>query len=153
MNGQNTSSMSWGTKIFILYGGFVALIAFLVVSSMRQNVDLVTEDYYQQELQYQTRIDQTDAAIKSGFSPAIVVNDSHVNIVFPDTVRSLGVAGEVVFYRPDNKALDYSENISLDNTGKMSLARSNFSTGMYQAKILWQSSGKDYYYESTVHIK
>lgn len=145
--------MSWGTKIFMLYGGFVALIAFLVVSSMRQNVDLVAEDYYQQELQYQNRIDQTDAAMKSGFSPAIVVNDSHVNIVFPDTVRSIGITGEVVFYRPDNKALDYSEKIILDNTGKMSIARSKFSAGMYQTKVKWMSAGQDYYYESTIHIK
>lgn len=145
--------MSWGTKIFMLYGGFVALIAFLVVSSMRQNVDLVAEDYYQQELQYQNRIDQTDAAIKSGFSPAIVVNDSQVNIVFPDTVRSLGISGEVVFYRPDNKALDYAEQITLDNSGKMSIARSKFSAGMYQTKVMWESAGQDYYYESTIHIK
>lgn len=145
--------MSWGTKIFMLYGGFVALIAFLVVSSMRQNVDLVAEDYYQQEIQYQNTIDQQDAAQKSGFSPAIVTNDNEVNIVFPDTVRKMGVSGEVVFYRPDNKALDYSQNISLDNSGKMSIARSKFSEGMYQAKVKWKSAGTDYYYESTIHIR
>lgn len=145
--------MSWGTKIFMLYGGFVALIAFLVVSSMRQNVDLVAEDYYQQEIQYQNTIDQQDAAQKSGFSPAIVTNENEVNIVFPDTVRKMGVSGEVVFYRPDNKALDYSQNISLDNSGKMSIMRSKFSEGMYQAKVKWKSAGKDYYYESTIHIR
>jgi hypothetical protein len=145
--------MSWGTKIFMLYGGFVALIAFLVVSSMRQNVDLVAEDYYQQELQYQNRIDQTDAAMKSGYSPAIVVNDNQVNIVFPDTVRSLGITGEVVFYRPNNKALDYTEKISLDNAGKMSIAKTKFASGMYQAKVMWKSADQDYYYESTIHIK
>lgn len=145
--------MSWGTKIFMLYGGFVALIAFLVVSSMRQNVDLVAEDYYQQEIQYQNTIDQQDAAQKSGFSPAIVTNENEVNIVFPDTVRKMGVSGEVVFYRPDNKALDYSQNISLDNSGKMSIMRSKFSEGMYQAKVKWKSAGADYYYESTIHIR
>jgi hypothetical protein len=145
--------MSWGTKIFMLYGGFVALIAFLVVSSMRQNADLVAEDYYQQELQYQNRIDQTDAALKSGFYPAIVVTDSQVNIVFPDTVRSLGITGEVIFYRADNKALDYTEKISLDNTGKMSIAQSKFTAGRYQAKVKWKSAGQDYYYESIIHTK
>jgi hypothetical protein len=145
--------MSWGTKIFMLYGGFVALIAFLVVSSMRQNVDLVAEDYYQQEIQYQTTIDQQDAAQKSGFSPAIVTNEDEVNIVFPDTVRKMGVSGDVVFYRPDNKALDYSQNISLDNSGMMSIPRSKFSEGMYQAKVKWKSAGTDYYHESTIHIR
>jgi nitrogen fixation protein FixH len=145
--------MSWGTKIFMLYGGFVALIAFLVVSSMRQNVDLVAEDYYQQELQYQNKIDQSTAAIKNGYSPAFVVNDDQVSVVFPDTVRSIGINGEVVFYRPDNKALDFTEQIALDNAGKMSIPRSMFSAGMYQAKVMWKSAGQDYYYESTVHIR
>ena len=51
--------MNWGTRIIIMYVGFVALIITLVVVSMRQQVDLVTPDYYAKELKYQTNIDKT----------------------------------------------------------------------------------------------
>ena len=41
----------------LLYAVFVAGIVFLVVKASSQKFDLVTKDYYEQELQYQNVID------------------------------------------------------------------------------------------------
>ena len=50
--------ISWGTKIATLYIGFVGLIILMVSMSMRQRVDLVSEDYYNRELAYQDKINE-----------------------------------------------------------------------------------------------
>ena len=59
--------LNWGTRITVLYLGFVALIVFLVAGSMRQSFDLVSPDYYQKELEYQSVIEagKNQAAVSS----------------------------------------------------------------------------------------
>jgi hypothetical protein len=52
--------MNWGYKIAITFILFGALIIFMVVKSFQQNIDLVTDDYYQEELKYQQQIDKLE---------------------------------------------------------------------------------------------
>ncbi|MBW7914094.1 MAG: FixH family protein [Taibaiella sp.] len=54
---MSTMKFGWGSRIALLYGGFVVLIAALVTGSMRQDFDLVADDYYQQEIAYQNVLD------------------------------------------------------------------------------------------------
>ena len=49
--------MNWGYKILIVYIVFIAGIVTLVYKSSVQNQDLVVNDYYDQELKYQDKID------------------------------------------------------------------------------------------------
>ncbi|MGL6269890.1 MAG: FixH family protein, partial [Chitinophagaceae bacterium] len=53
---------NWGYKIAVFYLVFIAGIMFLVIKSSRQQMDLVTTDYYAQELKYQDKIDQSKRA-------------------------------------------------------------------------------------------
>ena len=45
--------MNWGYKIMLAYVVFIAGILFLVFKSSSQKVELVTENYYEQELKFQ----------------------------------------------------------------------------------------------------
>ena len=53
---------NWGYKITVFYLVFIAGIMYLVIQSSRQKMDLVTTDYYAQELKYQDKIDQSKRA-------------------------------------------------------------------------------------------
>ena len=50
--------MNWGHKILFLYLGFVILVMVMVFMAYRQDVPLVSDDYYEKELKYQDDIDQ-----------------------------------------------------------------------------------------------
>ncbi|MCK5400025.1 MAG: FixH family protein, partial [Flavobacteriaceae bacterium] len=48
--------MNWGTGIVIAFIGFIAFIMFFVITmstNKKYEHDLVTEDYYKEELEYQ----------------------------------------------------------------------------------------------------
>ena len=49
--------MNWGHRIIILYVGFVLLIGTMVYLSSRENVDLVSSDYYDQEIKFQSKME------------------------------------------------------------------------------------------------
>lgn len=59
---MKTLKLNWGAGIAVLYMGFVAMIVLLVVMSMRQKIDLVTDEYYAEELLFQGKIDKIKRA-------------------------------------------------------------------------------------------
>ena len=63
--------LSWGYKITLVYIAFVAGMGFLVFKASSQKFDLVTKDYYEQELKYQQVIDQ--AANSSRLSEPVTI--------------------------------------------------------------------------------
>ena len=52
--------MDFGGKIIILYLSFVGLILTLVFMSYGQKVELVSADYYAQEINFQQKINATN---------------------------------------------------------------------------------------------
>ena len=50
--------MSWGWKITILYGGFVTMMVTLVVLCTQQDIPLVTKNYYEEDLNYESHMER-----------------------------------------------------------------------------------------------
>ena len=123
--------MSWGTKIALLYGGFVLLIGALIFRSSRENIDLVAADYYEQELRYQGKIDGQSAVLNSGNVPALAVRNEAVVVLLPgDSAEKM--TGSVTFYRPNDAKLDREFSLAGCQT---LFARDSFVTGLYNVKI------------------
>nr|WP_299339696.1 FixH family protein [Allomuricauda sp.] len=111
--------INWGTGIVLAFIGFISFIMYFVIRmSMddRANHDLVTDDYYKQELVYQKEIDAERSAGKMEASLEILRSDQGLTVVFPDQFDVKNITGTVSLYRPSNKHLDFNFPISLSNT-------------------------------------
>jgi hypothetical protein len=141
---------NWGFGVFALYGAFVILILFLVFKSISTKVDLVTEDYYQQELNYQDKIDQkrNAARLKQGLKHE--VSGSTIFLAFPPDHPS--AEGTVIVYRPSNKAYDKKFDIKLDENGKMAITMKKSPIGLYKLKVDWSYNNTFYYVEEDIYL-
>lgn len=141
---------NWGVGVFTLYGAFVLLILFLVYKSTSTKVDLVTEDYYQQELKYQDKIDQKSnaASLEQGLKHE--VSGSTIFLAFPPDHQS--ASGTVMVYRPSNKAYDKYFDIELDENSKMVIIMEKSPIGLYKLKIDWSNNDIDYYVEEDIYL-
>ena len=52
--------LSWANSIILSFVLFMAFIGYLVHGTFQQNIDLVAEDYYQQEVAFQNVIDKSN---------------------------------------------------------------------------------------------
>lgn len=149
---MSTIKINWGAKIALLYLGFVGIIALLVVGSMRQSTELVSEDYYHQELKYQTVLDaaQNQAALSAPVAYAF--NDNQLVLSFPETFKHKELKGIVKFYSAANSSWDKEMNINTTN-GNTTLNIASLKATSYTMKISWQADGKDYYQENKIKIK
>lgn len=137
---------NWGTGIALTFIIFCALIIAAVARSFQENVDLVTEEYYKEELVYQKHIDREKNAQEA--KNLIEVNTSGKSL----SINFLGeghLSGEVHFYRPDNPGLD--QTFAIDKR-EMIFDKAKLIAGKYKVKISWTDSGKDFYREETIFI-
>lgn len=141
--------MSWGTRIAILYGGFVIMILVLVFRTSRENTDLESADYYARELKFQEQIDGESALLSAGVVPDVSIDESGVQLEIPESVCAQPFTGTATFYKPDNAALDKVFRLE---SGSQYFDKSNFVAGQYRVRLNWSSGGQTYFHESNLYI-
>lgn len=144
--------MSWGIRITILYVAFSAMILFLVFKTMNEKVELVSSDYYQQELQYQDRIDQQQQSGTLAEQPKVAITGNNVRLQFPETLAKETISGTVKFYRPSDSSKDFSTALKVDSSGTQFFPITNLEKGIYQLQLTWSAEGKNYYNELPIYI-
>lgn len=142
--------VNWGTKIALTYSAFVLFIIGMVYLSFGEKFDLVTEDYYAQELQFQdkidakTRLDRLDEKLKTG------IENGSLAIYFPhDSLAE--IEGKIHCFRPSDESKDFVIEAS-PHQNKQLIPLERFSKGKYLIKIEWTSDQQEYYTEKTVII-
>ena len=143
---------NWGTGIVIAFIGFIAFIMYFVISmntNKKYDHDLVTEDYYKQELEFQQDID------KETNSKALVKNLSWkktaegIVLKFPDNLNYNDIEGKVFLYRPSNKQFDFETDISLSNHNLL-IPDNRLLDGRWNIKVDWKYNGKSYLYKKEI---
>ncbi|WP_339698936.1 FixH family protein [Algoriphagus aquimarinus] len=141
--------MDWGKGILLTIIGFVALIMTLVVISVRMDgIELVTENYYEEEIKYQDRINQTNQA--SSLNKEIISYDAQNKSVQLD----LPTGSEAVLhlFRPSDSSLDQELAVSVTEIGKTSVSLTQLKSGYWRVKLSWNVDGVDYYEEKKITI-
>lgn len=140
--------MNWGKGITIGMAVFIGFILFMVITLMNHRADLVSEDYYQQELNY----DQQYNALTNyaGSKERIAVRTDSVMLRFelPELLSTDSV--HLQLRRPDNKALDISIDLPAHRVIVIPLVR--LRSGQYEASIRGRMAGRPYLFQERVII-
>jgi len=98
--------INWATGLIIAMVLFIGFIMTMVVTMMdsSHDHDLVTEDYYKKELEYQQIIDQKERANQLDDKIDITLDDQGILITYPASIRNKMKKGKVAFYRPSKKS-------------------------------------------------
>lgn len=143
--------MNWGYKITFAFSAFVLFIVFLVFKSFQENVDLVAEDYYKQEIQYQQQIDKINNTNVLEQQVSFVQENQQIIVQFPEEFDQ-ELKGKINLFRPSDARFDVSTQIMLDEEHRQSIPTADMARGYYKLKIDWQHGDKNYYHEEAVFI-
>lgn len=138
--------LSWGHKIAFVYVIFVAGIGLLVFKASSEKFDLVTKDYYGEELRYQQVIDQSANTAKLSTPLIVEKSASELNISFPAEMKNKKKIIDFYLYYPADAKRDFRKSIQLDdNAFTQSLPAAM--KGKYELKLSWEADGVKYYFE------
>lgn len=146
--------MNWGWKIVVVYAAFVIMTLSMVFFFMRQKVDLVADDYYKQEIEYQGQIDKISNAnsLEESIGFNYLPENRAVILKFPVDHVVGGLKGKIHFYRPANADEDKIFDIDPNENGEQKIGVGSLSKGMWKVKISWAFGAKDFYNEKTVTL-
>jgi hypothetical protein len=144
--------LNWGAGIALTYLGFVAMIVCLVVMSINQKIDLVTDQYYTEELQFQNKIDKKNRSLALETPLSWSVGDQYLDIQYPQIGNNEYLTGQVTLYCPANNAQDRSFKIQ-HTAHQQRIALAEIPEGRYQLKIDWQNGSESYFDEGIITVK
>lgn len=145
--------MNWGYKIFIVLIVFVVGMLSMVYISMQQTNEMFDENYYAQELKFQTLIDAEKAFVKIQTDPIIQQDQQFVTVQLPKTSYEMIQDGTVDFLKQDNKKDDLKYPLTPDSNGKFQVQKSDFKKGVYKIRVKWTNQKQLYYSDEDVFIQ
>ncbi len=140
--------MNFGKWIVVAFILFAVFIATLVTVCVKQDISLVTKEYYQEELKFQEQIDRrrnTDALAEL---PVISVEKGVLTLnyaLLPEVEK-----GQIKLFRPSDPDLDQIFEIRSSSATSKEFAIFNPHPGLYRAQMSWSQNDKEYYFERII---
>lgn len=141
--------MNWGKSIVLSFVFFAVFIGLLVAVCVRQDIDLVSKNYYAEELEYQQQIERISNTAQLTQRPTVHVVNGMIEVKF-DQPGEIG-DGKLMLFRPSDERMDKQ----FDMWGEGGIQRFDVRSlpgGMYRLKMRWTMSGREYYIEDVITL-
>lgn len=143
--------LTWPAGIIIAIISFMVFILSFVYKSIaidKYQHELVSEDYYGDELHYQEEINKLNNA-KTLLKDIELMNSSEgILIKFPENIEDDQVSGTISFQRLSNKKLDFMEEIHLTGHEQL-ISESKMVPGKWIVRIEWQHGDQQYLFKES----
>ena len=143
--------LHWGAGIAAVYLAFATATSGFVVFAMRQPVELVRPDYYEQALAHDAHrraVVRADA-LGGRFTCELVDGGRAIALRLPAEHASRA-RGSVWLYRPSDSRADRTTPIAVDAAGRERVTLDGLVAGRWLARVQWTVDGVDYYAEREV---
>jgi hypothetical protein len=142
--------MNWGHKIALSFILFAAFIMYMVVRAFQEDIDLVSEDYYAQEIKHEDKMRQIANFNELETQVELKQLADQISFTFP---KQSEASGQIHFYHTSRKIFDKSYAIGLDENFQQRISKSDLAQGSYRVKITWLADGKEYFQQHQLFVQ
>jgi nitrogen fixation protein FixH len=151
---KNKSFTLWPYAIVVCMVMFMAYIASFVYKALNQDVDLVSKDYYEQEIKYQDKIDMVGRTKAAG-DVSIKYNPETAAILLqlPESFKGQTITGKINLFRPSNDELDQELPLQLGRDLSQLIETAALEKGLWKVRVSFTATDETYFAEQTIQIK
>ena len=144
--------MNWGRSLILVFIVFAAFMGYLVYRASGTHFDLVSKEYYKDELRYQDKIDGFRNAAAMEAVQLKVDSTGILQIRFPEQMKGKPVQGSLWLYCKTDAGKDLHIPLAEDTTGMRVINVSGKASGKYLAKLHWEVLRVPYEFEQEIII-
>jgi hypothetical protein len=144
---------TWGTGIAIFLSCFIIFILSFIVRASMLQTELYSEDYYQQEIDYQTTIDSKSNGKEYAEEFYLSMGDKQIVVHVPNIDWANCENAKLVFYRSNDSKLDQVLTITDQTADIIRLAKDDFELGAYEMKLGWELNGENFLIQQEIIIE
>lgn len=137
----------------VITTGFVVGILILVVVMFRQDVNMVTDHYYEKDLKFELQRDRIARANRLSEKPGLSFSaPDKLILTFPVDLLQDGYSGELQIYRPSDDEYDRFVPLSLQGDTLQVIHFASQPSGLWRGKLNWTNNGEEYYLEQPFFV-
>ncbi|WP_439880109.1 FixH family protein [Pontibacter sp. MBLB2868] len=150
---KNKSFTLWPYAIIVAMVMFMSYIAMFVYKAMNQDVDLVSKDYYEQEIKYQDHINMVGRTKAAG-DVAIAFHPEKQDIIIqlPDHFKGQSITGKINLFRPSDEELDQELPLQLGRDLSQLIETKELQQGRWKVRITFTVEQETYFAEQTIQV-
>ena len=143
------NNMNWGKGLTIVIIAFMSFILYMVITLMTKgNADLVSEDYYKKEIEYEKEISALKNTEASKEKVVVMDKGDFIIFQFPTTKNIENI--EIQLLRPNNDKKDVT--VTEKNTKNVMIEKKKLVKGIYKASIHYTSQGQRFLQKEELKI-
>ncbi|MGA9269872.1 MAG: FixH family protein [Lutimonas sp.] len=144
--------VNWGTAVVIAMITFIVFILTFVYRSAVMDEyqhELVSEDYYKDELHYQEEIDKVNNASKLDVNLTLIRTSDGLTLRFPEGMQPSSISGSIYLQRPSNKSLDLRIPFELTELDLL-IPDKDLASGKYLVVVDWKHENSEYMFKDEI---
>ncbi|MBU7576454.1 MAG: FixH family protein [Flavihumibacter sp.] len=147
-------ALNFGHKLVLVFIAFGLLMGTLIYMSVKTEFELVSKDYYKEELAYQQVIDARNNAANLTAAIQLSYRDKMLKIQLPAEMVGKVQSGQIIFYCPSDSDKDTVLDLQPDATGQQSIEiGKSILPAAYKLKFKWQANDTAYYQENFMNLQ
>lgn len=137
---------SWGHGVVIALAAFMIFILSMLFlfPNGQKNSEMVTDNYYEEELKYQDVIDAKKRADELQEKPVYNQDKAGIRITFPKDYDNSNTTVKFVLNRTDDQNLDVHRSVQLDANKSFLIPAQVLKLGNYTLRLSWTKDKTDY---------
>jgi hypothetical protein len=149
---NSKTGTAWPIGIFVFYGVFVVALVIAVFISVNNDMEMVTDNYYEKTLKYEEQIGRIRNTDTLPEKPQAVLSKDKAFLILtmPEISGTRDFKGDIHLFRPSNFRLDRKIPLQLSKQGIQLIPVSDLDTGKWQVQIQWAVAEKEYYFEKVL---
>jgi nitrogen fixation protein FixH len=144
----------WPIGLIVFFTVFVSLVASFITFAVRQQMDLVRPDYYEEEIRYQKQFDRIRRTQALGRGVGLVVDRAGKTLRVSIPVGHVVTygSGTIQLYRPSDASQDQLVPVHPSAEGLQEVDLTGLSAGLWRAKLRWSAGGQEYSLDESLVI-
>jgi len=143
--------MNIGKWIIVTFVLFAMFIGTLVVICIKQDISLVSKQYYRDELIYGDQVQRIANSKQLKQQPSFrMENKRDLVMDFGQDVVIQG--GTLTLFRPSDETMDQQFEVNASSGSKQVFRIAALHPGMYRLKVRWVMDGKEFYVEDVLYV-
>ena len=142
---------TWGTGIFITIIIFVSFFTSFIIFSLTQDVNLVSKDYFPEEIAYESKLQKIKNANELKDKIKIEQEENQLTIFYPETFENKDLSGIIKFYFVTSYRYDKEFKVNMINN-KQIINFHKYKKGRYYLQIDWIVDETEYFQEFKITL-
>ena len=136
-----------GNILLAGFGLMLLMMGVLVYASIRQDIPLVSKQYYEQELVYEQKMEAGSNAAVYSQAFQVQVSGNELVLSLPSELTQQMEDGIAWFYCPSSERMDRKLKLEASANGQYLFNRHQLPGKGYLLKLSFSTNGKQYYKE------